>query len=314
MRIPYLSSMQVGLRRILMVLAVTVLSLYFFTLTPLFEHQLEKQVIAGLEHATGARVHIREFHASIWTRQLVLRDIAMRRAAGDIPFFTAESVLVQLRFATIFQTDKELRLLRMQKPRFEIVFDAQGRSNLPEPGVARPDPRRSPLDPLFTLAIRRLEVIDGLWIWEDKAHKIDFNLERTTASLSYDPARDRYTGILGVHAMGMVGRQQQPFTWTAQIRFVLEHRALQVTEAAFEAPHSSIRAQLMLRDFRNPVVQAGYSGALDVAEVGALLNSNALREGRVTAKGSAHFEAAKGGLHVTGEARTAFGQIGRAHV
>jgi len=36
---------------------------------------------------------------------------------------------------------------RIEKPRIALVFDAKGRSNIPQPSDVR-DPRRSPLDPL----------------------------------------------------------------------------------------------------------------------------------------------------------------------
>jgi translocation and assembly module TamB len=309
--------MQVGLRRILMLAAVAGISLFFYVESPLFQRQARWRVIAVLEQATGSRITVTDFHASIWTRQIVMRGVTMRNLIPtDVPYFSAESVLVQLRLSTLFIAERELALLRIQKPRIHVTFDAKGRTNLPLPGLTRPDPRRSPLDPIFNLATRRLEVIDGEWQWDDQAQRMNFDLERVAASLTYDPARDRYKGTLAVHGAGQRGTGQRetgqretgpqqagaPLPWSSTATFLLERRALQVTEAAFEMGHTSLKGNLTLRDFRNPAIQAAYQVSLDVAEAGALLHLDALHAGTLTAKGSAKFDTGKAGLRASGEA------------
>ena len=67
--------MQVGLRRILMLAAVAGISLFFYVESPLFQRQARWRVIAVLEQATGSRITVTDFHASIWTRQIVMRGV-----------------------------------------------------------------------------------------------------------------------------------------------------------------------------------------------------------------------------------------------
>src|SRR5580658_9418518 len=153
MRIPYLSSMQVALRRILILVAVAGLAIFFYTQTDYFQRQMRDRVIVVLEQATGARITLDGFHASIWNRQIVLRGVTIRSrvplqgTTQAPPIFQAESVLVKMRFSTLFIAEKELSRLRIEKPRFTVVFDAQGHTNVPQPTDVR-DLRRSPLDPL----------------------------------------------------------------------------------------------------------------------------------------------------------------------
>src|SRR5260221_310482 len=186
---------------------------------------------------------------------------ARSRAVPDPPFFQAESVLVRLRLSTLFITEKELSRLRVEKPRIQVRFDAQGRTNVPQPADAG-DRRRSPLDPLFNLAVRRLEVIDGVWIWNDQVRNFDFTAENAAASLAYEPARDRFNGTLAVRSTQFKDRQGHPVVCTSRARFVLDRRSLEVTEASFESGRTSLKAQGTLRDFRHPVIQAGYQATM----------------------------------------------------
>lgn len=297
MRIPYLSSMQVGLRRFLMVLAVTGLGLFFFTHTALFQRQAELRVISVLEQATGSKITVTGFHVSVWTREIALQGVTMRSTfPNDPPYFTADSVLVRLRLSTLFIAERELALLRVQKPIVRVVFDAKGHNNLPAPGKS--DPRRSPLDPIFNLATRRMEVADGELVWDDQTQRINFDLERVAASLVYDQARDRYRGTLATQGTG------KPLPWSSKITLVLERRALEVTEALLNIGKSSWKANLTLRDFRNPVVQAAFQGTLDIAEAGSLLKLPDLHSGTLSLKGSAHYDPvkdAKTGPRASGE-------------
>ncbi len=321
MRIPYLSSMQVALRRILMLTAVAGLALFFYTQTSAFQRQVRDRVVLVLEQATGARITLEGFHASVWDRVLVMRGVTVRSrgtfpgGAASPPFFQAESVLVQMRLNTLFIAEKELSRLRIEKPRIAVVFDAQGRSNVPQPSDVR-DPRRSPLDPLFNLAVRRLEVVDGLWIWNDQSRQLDFTAENATASMAYEPARDRYAGTIAVRSAALTETEKTPrsspsshlahashLAWTTRLRFFLDRRSLEITDAAFESGRTSVKAQGTLRDFRNPVLQADFKAAVDVADAGALFQQSALREGLLTAQGSLRFDRSKGGLHVSGDAR-----------
>jgi translocation and assembly module TamB len=313
MRIPYLSSMQVGLRRILMAVAVAGLALFFYTQTDSFQWQVRKRVLNILAQATGARITVKEFHASIWTREMILYGVTVRsRVAADTPFFQADSVLVRLRLSTLFIAEKELNRLHVEKPRIAIVIDAQGRSNVPQPSDVR-DPRRSPLDPLFNLAIRRLEVVDGVWIWNDLSTKLDFNAENVTASMAYEPARDRYAGTVSVRSAAFTDSAKQargsapavrlpPVSWTSRMRFFLDRRSLQVVDAAFESGRTSVKAQGALRDFRTLALEANFQGAVDLGDAGVLFHRTALRAGSLTAKGSLRYDRAKGGFHVSGDA------------
>jgi translocation and assembly module TamB len=319
MRIPYLSSMQVALRRILILTALVGLGLFFYTQTDSFQRQVRDRVVQVLEQATGARITLQGFHTSVWDRVMVLHGVTVRARGtlpGSPPFFQAEAVLVQMRLSTLFIAEKELSRLRIERPRIAIVFDATGRTNVPQPSDVR-DPRRSPLDPLFNLAVRRLEVVDGLWIWNDQSRKMDFSAENATASMAFEPARDRYAGAVSIRSAELresagdaphsspssQSSHLSHLAWTSRVRFFLDRRTLEITDGSFESGHTSVKAQATLRDFRNPVLQAGFEVAVDLAEAGALFQQPALHEGLLTAKGSLRFDHSKGGLHVSGDAR-----------
>ncbi|GEM_PF-4467889 len=305
MRIPYLSSMQVALRRILILLGIAGIALFFYVQSDSFQQQIERRLIQALEDSTGARIQLAGFHVSVWDRVIVLRGVTVRARGVDpnaTPFFRADSVLAQMRLATLFLSEKELSRLRIEKPRIAVVFDAKGRSNVPRPSEVR-DPRRSPLDPLFNLAIRRLEVIDGVWQWNDQSRSMDFNAENATASLAYEPSRDRYQGLVAIRSAALTDSRRPQLSWTSRVRFALDRRTLEVQEAAFESGHTSVKAQGSLRDFLNPVLHAIYDANIDLAEASALFHVAALREGRVSGTGSLSYDPAKGGFHMSGDAR-----------
>jgi translocation and assembly module TamB len=308
--------MQVALRRILMLTAVAGLAIFFYTQTDHFQRQVRDRVIVVLEQATGARITLEGFHASIWNRQMVLRGVTVRSrvplqgTTQAPPIFQAESVLVQMRLSTLFIAERELSRLRIEKPRITVVFDAQGHTNVPQPTDVR-DLRRSPLDPLFNLAVRRLEVVDGLWAWNDQSRKVNFSAENASASMAYEPSRDRYSGVIAVRSAALTdtggekshASRPSHIAWTSRVRFFLDRRTLEVTDAVFESGRTSVKAQGTLRDFRTPVLEAGFQAAVDLAEAGALFQQTSLREGLLTAKGSLRFDHSKGGLHVNGDAR-----------
>ncbi len=299
-----LSHIQAGVRRALMALALLALAAFFYLQTAHFQRLVEGRVVGALERATGARVELGGFHFSVAYREAHLRSLTLRSPqAPDLPaFFHAETVLARVRIFSLLESRYELRQLRIERARLEVAFDSQGRSNVPQPPVPA-DPRRSPVAPIFDLAVGRLEMVNSVVVWNDRREALDFAVESVSCSLGFDAARDRYAGTLVAQGPRASWRGRSIPAWNGRTRFAIERRLLDVTEFSFQTPRSRLLAGGTVRDFRRPSLDLTYQAALDLAEIGGVLGQDTLRTGLVTLQGSLHAEPGSGPFRAVGEAR-----------
>ncbi len=290
-----ISRIQIGFRRLLILLALAALGIFFYLQTNHFQNVLGQQVKAELERATGGRVEWEGFYFSLLTAQVHMRGLTLRsREEPSQALFHADTMLVSLRELPLLVGLVELDTVRVEKPRIHVVVDEQGRTNIPRP-VQATDLRRSPLDPVFDLFIGRVEATGGDLEWNEHHQKFDFTADGVSASLLYDRARDRYSGALGVKRGG-----KRP-EWNARVKLTIERRQLRIEELDFQTAVSKLTAKGTMKDYRNPVVEGEYQAAIDIAEAGMALGAPPLRGGTITLKGKA--QAGPGPFTTKGEAK-----------
>lgn len=286
--------------RVLAALVLLALALFAWAQTGHFQRFLARRLVSGLARATGSRVDLEGFRFAVLTGEARLDRLTVRsREAPEMPpFFHAEGIFARVKMRSLLGRGLALEVLRLEEPRVHVATDEQGRTNIPRPPLP-PDPQRSPVEPIFELGIGRLEILGGELAWNNARRPLNLTAGSVSASLDYEPGRERYRGTL---ASAATLRGQPSFGSDFRLRFALERNLLEIGQFFWRTPRSRIQASGVVRDFRKPAADLTYDATLDLVDIETLLRPGAFRGGQLKLAGSGHFELEPGLLRAEGRA------------
>src|SRR5580704_3821832 len=98
-----------------------------------FHEYVRQRIIADIEKATGGRVELGRFSFRGPTLTATVAPLILhgREAAGEPPLLRVESISLGLRIISFSQRKIDLASLRLDRPYFRVVVNADGSSNLP---------------------------------------------------------------------------------------------------------------------------------------------------------------------------------------
>ena len=104
-----------------------------------FHNQVRLRIVREIQDATGGRVEVAAFSFDWRELRAELRGLTVRglEPPGEPPLFRCESVAVGIRIVSAFRKKVDLALLVVRAPEVNVTVDAEGRTNVPRPKVAR---------------------------------------------------------------------------------------------------------------------------------------------------------------------------------
>jgi translocation and assembly module TamB len=273
--------------------AVLVLALTWYTGTADFQKRVGGEVVSYLEGATGGRVELRHLSFHLWHLAVEADGLVIHgtEGPGQMPYLSASKILLRLHFNMILthirglgpQSRISLRYLRVEQPRFHLIVDKDGHSNAPVP-KHKSTSNESVQDTLLDLQARKVELVDGLAVVNDRAIPFNVAAKDLSAEVLYERKPDQYAATIDLgdlqtklvnepevqsklHLMAELGRD----------KFALKSMDFSVTPSG--GPTTHLTADALVQHFASPQWQATVKGNVDVKQLGYLTDVAGLKEG-----------------------------------
>jgi translocation and assembly module TamB len=186
---------------IVALLLVAVLLLNWYTTTDDFQQRVGGEVVQVLENATGGRIELQHLRFNLWHLAIEADGLVIHgtEAPGQLPYLSAAKIQLRLHINMVLthirglgpQSRISLRYLRVDQPRMHLIVDKDGHTNAPTP--RHPSTSTTPLqDTLLDLQARKVELADGLIVYNDQAIPFDLQASQLNAQITYLRKTDRY--------------------------------------------------------------------------------------------------------------------------
>ena len=266
--------------------------------SPWFNDEVRARIVEAVETATGGRTEIRAFHFD-WER---LRaegtgfTVHGTEPAGSPPLFQADSVVVGLRIISLLKRDADIRYLEVNGPRIYLIVDAEGRTNVPQPKIARKNPQ-PPVDTILKLAIGRFTVQSGIFEIASRG-KTPFEARgrNLKANLLYDATGPRYSADISIEPLDVVAASYMPLPLQVTLSADIERNRIAIRSARIASGNSRIAVSGAMEDFNSPHGSFRYDARVAVTEATKVLRIPELHNGTVQVAGAAVW---KGGSDIS---------------
>ena len=266
----------------------------WYMTTDSFQAFVRRHIVAALEKATGGRVELGTYHTIPFRLQVEVRGLTIHgtEPADQIPLAHVDRVVARIRIISLLETEFGFNSIVVEHPVIHLIVHSDGSTNLPEPKVQRSS-SQTPVEQLFAFSIRHLEIRRGEFLWNDQRTPFDFDATNISSSMSYSFLRGRYESSLLLGRVETIYQDFTPLVWMAAVHFNLGKNDVDVSSLKWNSGRSHLDARGHIRDFRHPVVDANYSGTVDLAELAAITRQRQLRAGYLDLSGSGSWSAAK---------------------
>jgi translocation and assembly module TamB len=256
--------------------AIFLVALAVFADSPLFQNRVRHALIAQLEKSTGGRAELGRFawrlsHLEFEADNLTIHGM---EAPDQIPYLHIDRLYVRLRIVSFFRPRIALNYLEADHPVVHLIIYPDGSTNQPQP--PRPSAPGSARNEIFSLAIARAILSDGVAMVNQRSIPFSLLASNLAAGVSYDPARDHYLGT--VHAEDIVTRLavNAPVHSTLDASLDAGRNTISLVSLTLQSGLEGAKQQTVLRaagsltDFANPHWQFTLKGAVDALALRAL--------------------------------------------
>jgi translocation and assembly module TamB len=252
----------------------------WYMTTDSFQAYVRRRIVSAMEEATGARVELGTYHTIPFRLQAEIRDFTLHGLEGpdQIPLAHVDSVVARIKIISLLETSFGFKSIVLDHPVIDLIVYPDGSTNLPKPKTQRVS-NETPIEQLFSFSISQLDVRRGEVLWNDQKIPFDFKASDVSADMAYSFLRGRYESNV---LLGRVDTQFQdfrPFTWMATSHFSLAKNDIDITSLRVNSARSHVDARGHISDFRNPKIQASYSGSVDLADAAEITHQRQLKRG-----------------------------------
>jgi translocation and assembly module TamB len=270
------------------VLIVVGLSIYINTDS--FHNLVRTKVVAILEDATGGRVELRSLTWRLFELEFVAEDLTIHgiESASEQPYAHIDHLKIRVKIISLLGREIGLNYLGASRPQIHIIVNPDGSTNQPVPKIKKRT-GKSPVDQLFDLAIDRLEVSDGVLLWNDRKLPLDFTANKVSVNLTFDSFKKIYSADLSVgEAVAKYGKGK-PLPLNAELQLDLVRDSAQ-TKALIKAlhvstPSSRVEASGRITNLNDPKVELTYKVAMDLPEVARAAAMDQITSGSLDVEG-----------------------------
>jgi translocation and assembly module TamB len=262
--------------------------------TDSFQAYVRRRIVTAMEDATGGRVELGTYHTIPFHLQVEIRDFTLHglEDPDQVPLAHADSIIARIKVISLLETSFGFKSIVLDHPVVDFIVYPDGSTNLPTPKIHRTS-TETPVEQLFSLSINQLEVRRGEFLWNNQRIPFDFNAGDVSAGMSYFFLRGRYQGDFLLGRVETQSQNYRPFTWRASAHFNLGKDDIEVTALKWGTSHSHLEANGRVTNFRQPRVEAAYTGTLDLAEAADISHQRELRAGILDLSGKGAWSAGK---------------------
>ena len=241
-----------------------------------FSNYVRQRIVQSVEDSSGGQVEIGQFqfdwhHLRVQIRQFVLHGT---ESADQAPLLQVRSVTAELKLLSLAKRRMlDIASLDVLEPRANLIVDASGRTNIPQPKVPHTSDKTG-LQTLVDLAIGRFTIQNGSVQAADQ--QIPFSLagENLAVRFSYETIPGQYRGQVSMNPMMGQYSGNQPARLNLNAGVVLGKDRIQVTDAVLATPNSNIQISGTLENLGSPQFTVKSTSHIDLAEMKGILGKS----------------------------------------
>ncbi|MGO9639675.1 MAG: hypothetical protein ACLPSO_17255, partial [Terracidiphilus sp.] len=346
----FLRHLPLSLAGVLILLAITLVGLYFAASSATFENFVRRQMTHRLETATGGRVEIASFHWRLLSLEAEADGLVIHglEAPGESPYAQVEQVRVRFSVLGFLSPRIQLRDLDIVKPQLHLIVYPDGSTNQPQPRKHRRTGMPM-FDRFLDLKADHVTFEQGALDYENRAAEFDFQnrhipLDFAASDFSLrlvdEPAKagklESYLIEAGIRdlklsrgASSRPGKTPIPVQGFIQATLELTRnaatmRSLRITASGRGIKDRTLEISGTLENFAHPRWMAKAVGELDLRLIDPITGYPFTPEGiahlDLTASGDGGSFRSDGGVHIeggsyigTGVVATGFGLDAHVH-
>ena len=266
----------------------------WYMTTDFFQAYVRARIVTAMEKATGGRVELGTYHTIPFRLQVEIRDLTLHglEAPSEVPLAHVDRAVARIKVISLLETSFGFKSVVLDHPVVHLIIYPNGTTNLPEPKVPRTS-TQTPIEQFFSVSVRQLEVHRGEFLWNDQHVPFDFNVSDVSADLAYSFLRGRYQSNVLLGKVDTRFQGYQAFSWMAAAHFSLGKNDVEVSSVKWNSSRSHLEASGRVTDFRQPKIEASYTGTLDLAEAAAITKQREIRAGVLDISGKGAWSADK---------------------
>jgi translocation and assembly module TamB len=258
----------------------------WYMTTDSFQAYVRRRIVTALEEATGGRVELGTYHTIPFRLQVEMRNFTLHglESSDQVPLAHVDSVVARIKVISLLETSFGFQSIVLDHPVVDLIVYPDGTTNVPQPKVQRIS-TETPVEQLFSFSINELEVRRGELLWNNQKVPFDFKASDVSADMAYSFLHRRYESNVLLGGVDTQVQDYRRFSWLASAHFSLGRNDVEVTSLKWSSGDSHIDATGRIVDFRQPKIEAAYSGRLDLAQFADIAHQRELRRGLLDLSG-----------------------------
>ena len=259
-----------------------------------FYDRVRRSIVETVETATGGRVEIASFQFDWHSLRAEVRSFTLHGSepAGKPPLLHAEAVTVGLKLVSLLRRDVDIAYLDVSAPQVNLIIGPDGRTNVPEPKIAR-QAAKPPVQTILDLAIGRFSLERGEFSVESRGTTpFAASGSNLTTRFLYDLAGPRYRGDLSVNPLHLELGSYRPLPVGIAASLTIAANRIDVNSAKVTSGASHVALTGAIEDLASPHGECKFDAGVSVQEATPVLRVPELRRGTVELRGSATWRGA----------------------
>ncbi len=238
--------------------------------TQWFSNVVRNKIVTTLEDSTGGRVEIGSFqldprHLTVRIRDLVLHGTEPKSAA---PLAQISLLELRLKLFSGFKNMVDLTYLGVEEPRVNLMINADGSTNIPQPKVKTNSSPESTLNTVVDLAVGQFRIERGFITYaERKAEPLDMRGENLRAFLEYSGLKQDYKGYIRIDPLTIAYSTQPPLLVHLALPLYLGKNLVSSTNASLTTAASQIRLNASIANLNSPQIAVKMSAQISAREL-----------------------------------------------
>ena len=252
------------------VLAVLAISSLIIIQTQWFSDVVKSKIVSTLEDSTGGRIEMGSFqldprHLTVRIRNLILHGTEPKSAA---PLAHISFLELRLKLFSGFKNMVDLAYLGVEEPRVNLMINADGSTNIPEPKVKTQSSPDSALNTVVDLAVGQFRVERGFIAYsERKGEPLNMRGENLRAFLAYSGLKQNYKGYIRIDPLTIAYGTQPPLLAHVDLPLTLGKNLVSSTNASLTTASSQIHLNASIANLNSPQIAVKMTAQLSTREL-----------------------------------------------